>query len=93
MLHIDETTGRVWHVSLATSKVLPPVKEKSKDKKKKAKTDKAGAKKEALRKGETTVEVVTSWDSPQPILNKPVQLNMDGRAPEAPEDNKSFLQK
>ncbi|KAF2663712.1 hypothetical protein BT63DRAFT_110511 [Microthyrium microscopicum] len=92
-LHLDEATKRIWHVSLSTSKVPVPVKEKSKDKKAKAKTDKAGGKKEPLRKGETTVEVVTPWDHPEPILNKPVQLNLDGRAPEAPEEQKSFLQK
>ena len=46
------------------------------------------------KKDELQVEVIRPRPGPQPILNKPVVLNADGKVPQAEEkDQKTFLQK
>jgi len=46
------------------------------------------------KKDELQVEVIASRPGPQPLLNKPVVLNADGKVPQAEEkDQKTFLQK
>lgn len=46
------------------------------------------------KKDELQVEVIQPHPGPQPILNKPVVLNADGKVPQAEEkDQKTFLQK
>jgi len=46
------------------------------------------------KKDELQVEVIPPNPGPQPILNKPVVLNADGKIPQAEEkDQKTFLQK
>jgi len=93
-LHVDEATGAVWSVSLFAEKVpAPGTTKEEKEKTKKDKKAKIKKSKEPPRAGKTTVEVVQVNVAPEPVLNKPVVLNLDGKVTEAETDNRSFLQK
>jgi hypothetical protein len=100
-VRVDEQ-GEVTGIGYGANPVPIPkkmTKKERKEEEKKAKKDKSKQeefeKKKKLwrRPGETKLEVVMPSIPPQPALNKPVQLNPDGKLDEAPKDEKSFLQK
>jgi hypothetical protein len=90
-LHIDDK-GHVWNVAFSAS---VPVKTKlSKDKKEREKQkQEAEQARLAREKQPLEIEVVPPTPAPQPVLNKPVVLNLDGKVDEQPADERSFLQK
>lgn len=92
-LHVaSPTTPELTRVGFGAAKVPEP---KKLTKKERAQYKKEGksTKKQPKREGETKVEVVMPAPAPVPHLNKPVQLNLDGKVPVKEEDQKSFLQK
>ena len=92
LLQFDEKTKQVWHVSLLASEVPPFVVDKKiKDKQAIAEAKKKA--KEPLRAGQTTAEIVPAQTAPLPVLNRPIQLNVDGKVPEVEGDQRTFLQK
>lgn len=91
-LHVDDN-GDAYQAALSAYTL--PGKSKTKDGKKGEKKD-AKKKKDVKRDAENVleVEVIPTKPGAQPILNKPVVLNAEGKVPQPEEkDERTFLQK